>query len=416
MKLVACTLLLSSLLAACSGQSVSNCVRDSDCLTGESCQSGICTTASGSVSAFPTSLTFTSAAGSAASAQNVLLSYSGTGSIPYAVACNQGVTSTPANGTISSTSNAAISIAAPTESSAGNISAICELSSSADSTVQLQIQVSIVTTDNGNGGGSAGGFGGGFGGGSGGGFGGGFGGGSAGGFGGGSGGGSAGGSAGGSGGGSAGGSAGGSGGGSAGGSAGGSGGGAAGGSGGGSGDGTPTRANSCEQTTGSAINTTHGRLDGYVTYVSVENAASSCSNDSSHVHIEVTSGGKLYDVAVDIGTSSSDETYIYESDSIQMPDGAWSEGWHGSDGLTYTSLGLTASQFVGATPSARTSGLEAELANANHISIYCTGYSTDDGCHDVHYHSGGGNDGALVLNPLSATPHMIFSRFSTDSF
>ncbi len=264
----------------------------------------------------------------------------------------------------------------------------------------------------GSGGGSAGGSGGGSAGGSGGGSAGGSGGGSAGG----SGGGSAGGSAGGSGGGSAGGSGGGSAGGSGGGSAGGSGGGSAGGSGGGASDGNPTHASSCTPTTGSALSGSHGRLDGFVTYVSVENASSSCSNNPTHVHIEVTAGGKTYDVAVDVGTSSTDEVFQYVSNSIAMPDGAWSEGWHSGYSLTYTGLGLTSSQFTSESPSARTTDLEASLANANHISIFCVPYSSGNGCHYVHYYNGGGNDGAIVVDPLSATPQMMFFRFSTASF
>ena len=132
----------------------------------------------------------------------------------------------------------------------------------------------------------------------------------------------------------------------------------------------------------------------------------------------MTANGKTYDVAVDIGTSSTDEVYLYESDSLTVPDGAWSEGWHGSAGFTYESLGLTSGEFTPTTPAARISALEAELATANHISIFCTGYTPgDNGCHDVHYHSSsGGHDGAIVLNPLSATPHMMFFHFSSASF
>ena len=246
--------------------------------------------------------------------------------------------------------------------------------------------------------------------------GGGSGGGSAGGSGGGSAGGSGGGSAGGSGGGSAGGSGGGSAGGSGGGSAGGSGGGSAGGSGGGSGesDGPPTRTAACtplSQETGTEINTTHGRLDGTITYVVPLGGPSSCNGDSGHIHIQVSANGNIYDVAVDVGKTPGD-ALMYEAD-MALPDGAWSEGWH-DDALSYTALGLSASEFVSQVPATLAQTLEAELASVNHVSIFGTAYTGGNGCHDVHYHSG--QDGALVLEPLSATPHILFFRFSTDSF
>ena len=99
---------------------------------------------------------------------------------------------------------------------------------------------------------------------------------------------------------------------------------------------------------------------------------------------------------------------------MALPDGAWSEGWHGSDALSYRSLGLTASQFAAQDPSTLAQHLEAELASVNHISVFGTGYSSKNGCHDIHYYNG--NDGALVLEPLSPTPHVLFFRFATQSF
>ncbi len=273
------------------------------------------------------------------------------------------------------------------------------------------VQLTTSGAGGGSGGGSAGGSGGGSAGGSGGGSAGGSGGGSAGGSGGGSAGGSGGGSAGGSGGGSAGGSGGGSAGGSGGGS-GGSGGGSAGGS--GESDGPPTRTASCtplSQETGTAINTTHGRLDGTITYVVPLGGPSSCNGDNGHIHIQVSANGNIYDVAVDVGTSPGD-ALLYEAD-LALPDGAWSEGWH-DDALSYKSLGLSASEFVSQVPATLAQTLESELASVNHVSIFGTAYSGGNGCHDVHYHSG--QDGALVLEPLAATPHILFFRFSTDSF
>ncbi len=179
-------------------------------------------------------------------------------------------------------------------------------------------------------------------------------------------------------------------------------------------DGTPTRTSSCtptSQETGTAINTAHGRLDGFVTYVLPVNGSRSCNGDSGHIHVQVRANGSIYDVAVNVGSLPGDAA-LYEADMV-LPDGAWSEGWH-NDALSYKSLGLTSSQFTPQDPTALAQKLESELASANHISVFGTAYSSKNGCHDIHYYNG--NDGALVLQPLSATPHVLFFRFSNQSF
>jgi len=191
------------------------------------------------------------------------------------------------------------------------------------------------------------------------------------------------------------------------------------GSGTGTGTGTPAPRNaSCvptSQQSGTAVNTSHGRLDGTLVYVVGVGQDHQCNGDSSHVHLQVQVSGEVYDVAVDIGTAPSDEVGSLEQ-SMALPGGPWAEGWHGSDSLAYPSLGLHSSSFVTAAPSAMGSQVEAALTATSEISIYCTGYSQGNGCHDVHYKNGSGEDGAIVLNPNSATPQILFFRFQTQSF
>jgi hypothetical protein len=182
-------------------------------------------------------------------------------------------------------------------------------------------------------------------------------------------------------------------------------------------DGTPTYTSACtplSSQTGTAIDTSHGRLDGYLSFVVPIGGSSACNGDDSHVHLQITMDGNIYDVAVDTGRFSGD-VLLYET-NMPIPDGAWSEGWHGTDALTYTSLGIHSTQFTPEVPAALGTKLQAELAGVNHISVFGTGYAQGNGCHDVHYEDGNGNDGALVLEPLSATSHVIFFRFSTDTF
>jgi hypothetical protein len=58
--------------------------------------------------------------------------------------------------------------------------------------------------------------------------------------------------------------------------------------------------------------------------------------------------------------------------------------------------------------------VEAELANANHVSVYGTGYGTT-GMHDTHY-EGHMNDGMVVINPQSPASHILFFDFAGDTF
>ena len=183
-------------------------------------------------------------------------------------------------------------------------------------------------------------------------------------------------------------------------------------------DGTPTYTSDCtplEDETGTAIDTQHGRLDGTLAFVVPIDGDPTCNGDSSHLHLQVRVLGDIYDVAVNTGDFTGDVN-LYEAD-MPMPDGPWSEGWHGADDLTYTSLGVHSDLFTPQAPSELGAKIAAELDGKNHVSIFGTGYSPgNNGCHDIHYYSGNGQDGAIVIDPLSTPAHVLFFRFSDDGF
>jgi hypothetical protein len=208
---------------------------------------------------------------------------------------------------------------------------------------------------------------------------------------------------------------------------------------------TPT-----SQQTGTVVDTNHGRLDGTLVYVvppigdaddagyyedgfdgggngdggfhhgqdggfdaGPNGALRRCNGDSSHVHLQISVTGNVYDVAVDIG-AAGDEVGTYQ-EAIALPGGAWAEGWH-VDNLSYGSLALRATSFPLASPSANATLLESLLEGTTQISIFCTGYTEGNGCHDVHYQDGTTNDGAIVLDPLAVTPTVLFFRFVSQTF
>jgi hypothetical protein len=80
-----------------------------------------------------------------------------------------------------------------------------------------------------------------------------------------------------------------------------------------------------------------------------------------------------------------------------------------------TSLGVHATAFTQpATAAALAQKIESELTSANHIAIFATGYGPT-GAHDVH-RRGSSEDGAIVIDPLSPSAHLMLFRFTTDSF
>lgn len=173
---------------------------------------------------------------------------------------------------------------------------------------------------------------------------------------------------------------------------------------------TPT-----SQETGTLVNTKHGRLDGTLVYVLPTGGSSECNGDDSHVHLQVEVNNLVYDVAVDIG-ATGDEVGMFQ-ETLAVPGGAWAEGWHGADSLAYPTLGLKSTAFPTASPPDIANEVESLLQRTSKISIFCTGYTPqDNGCHDVHYEDGSGDDGAIVLDPMAPSSPVLFFRFEGQTF
>lgn len=180
-------------------------------------------------------------------------------------------------------------------------------------------------------------------------------------------------------------------------------------------DGPPAR-EACTSTFGTALSTTFGRLDGALVAI-VPAGHHGCSGDADHLHLQVKAGGAVYDIAVTMASTMSGsmpEVFLAEKDA-PLANGPWSEGWHAGDKFDYVhNLGLHAADFTATPAAALAAKIEQLLSTVNHISVYATGYGPGGG-HKVH-RNGGGQDGALVLEPTSATPHVLAFHFSTQSF
>jgi len=171
-------------------------------------------------------------------------------------------------------------------------------------------------------------------------------------------------------------------------------------------DGTPTRT-ACSDTLGMGLSPEHGRLDG--TLVSIVPATGAhCPSDPDHLHLQILMNGANYDIAVNL------DGFEGEIDA-PLPGIPFAEGWHPMN-LDYPKdLGLHSDALTVTTPAMIRARVEAQLVNANHISVFGTGYPGSDGAHLIH-RKATAHDGALVINPLAAKAHVIAFRFATDSF
>jgi hypothetical protein len=171
----------------------------------------------------------------------------------------------------------------------------------------------------------------------------------------------------------------------------------------------PAMRHPCTSRFGSALSLgSQGRLDGILVAV-VPPGDHACSGDAHHVHLQILMQGSVYDVAVNVSGVDFAQT------DASMVGGPWSEGWHAGSPLDYpTSLAVHSGDFVPVAEPALTQQVADALAHANHVSVFATKYSKS-GTHLVH-RNGRGNDGAIVLNPLSPRPHYLLFHFPNQTF
>lgn len=178
-------------------------------------------------------------------------------------------------------------------------------------------------------------------------------------------------------------------------------------------DGMPIRRPCLQTPTGSGLAASqYGRLDGFLVAV-VPLDYRGCQGDDDHLHLQVLVDGKIYDIAVNVGADVHSQTF---DRALFAP--AWSEGWHpdGSSDIfvEYTGLGLHSDTMPLPGTTALVQAMTADLAYANHISIYAIGYGPD-GAHLVH-RNGGGRDGLIVTHPLAGVAHARAFSFTDQSF
>jgi hypothetical protein len=183
-------------------------------------------------------------------------------------------------------------------------------------------------------------------------------------------------------------------------------------------DGTAMRL-PCTGSFGTALSAAYGRLDGYLVAIVPPGPSNPCHADSTHLHLQVQVSGAVYDVAVNVGTNDASNDVHTTTLDRALIGSAWSEGWHTDASVDYVTLGVHAAAIPLRTQAETVAAMMTDLATANHVSIYATGYSpVSSGAHLVHRSTSNrvGEDGLLVTHPLSPVAHARVFSFSTQTF
>jgi hypothetical protein len=185
-------------------------------------------------------------------------------------------------------------------------------------------------------------------------------------------------------------------------------------------DGPPNR-KPCTTSLGSGLTQAFGRIDGYLSAVIIPNQAT-CKPDNDHVYLQISMSNATYQMAVNVFSNQGDggvpsEVLYLEKALTALPDGAWQEGWHTGSSVTFdyvSNAGVHDTDFTATPLQTLAQTIADRLVNVNHISVFATGYGADGA--DLVHRNGSSHDGAIVTEPLSATPHALMFHFSNQSF
>lgn len=177
-------------------------------------------------------------------------------------------------------------------------------------------------------------------------------------------------------------------------------------------DGAPVR-QACTSSFGHGITSAYGRLDGQLISI-VAPGHRGCNGDSDHLHLQVEASGAAYDIAITVVDMNGGMVDYLALDRAPLGD-PFVEGWHSSATLDYPTIGAHATDFAATLKATLAADVSAELANANHVSVFASGYTDGSGAHKVH-RNGGGTDGALVIRPLSGLARVLLFHFGSQSF
>lgn len=162
---------------------------------------------------------------------------------------------------------------------------------------------------------------------------------------------------------------------------------------------------------GDELVTGFGRIDGTLVGIARPQDRSCAQSNATHVAIEIEMHGQNYVMQVNVQSDSGSPDVFFAEKKMAMPGDAWSEGWHGTDTLSYQDdLGAHSEDFTSYDNATLTQKIVDRLTIGKKISVYATAYGPNGG-HDVHKEYGYTTDGAIVIDPESAAAEVLMFRF-----
>jgi hypothetical protein len=172
------------------------------------------------------------------------------------------------------------------------------------------------------------------------------------------------------------------------------------------------KAEHCADTFGDGLTAAFARLDGTVLAVVGPTDTQCALPNDDHLVIQVTMGGEVYRMVVNV------ENVFYVETTAPLVGPAWSEGWHTGVALEYdATLGMHSDAFVFHTMAELVELVTDAIELGAPISVYAesSGGEYASSAHLVHRNNSK-PDGAIALDPLSASPRFLLFRFDNQSF
>jgi hypothetical protein len=175
----------------------------------------------------------------------------------------------------------------------------------------------------------------------------------------------------------------------------------------------------CASTFGSALTASFGRVDGTVLAIVPPGDMRCAQINSDHLVVQVSVNGAAYRMVVNVLSTGTDPNIRIRTLDAPLPAPAFAEGWHPSLSLDYaTDLSVHSDPtWTGHSLADATTLITDAITLGTPISIYATstGGTHADSTHLIHRHAAH-DDGAIVIDPTSATPHWLLFSFADQTF
>lgn len=175
----------------------------------------------------------------------------------------------------------------------------------------------------------------------------------------------------------------------------------------------------CASAFGSALTNAFGRIDGVVVAVVPPGDPGCALPNGDHVVVQVEFDGGVHRMVVNVESSFGDPRIRLREVTAPLPAPSFSIGWHPGLALDYpTMLGVhTDGGWEALTLREAAQRVYDRIEVGAPIAVYATssGGSFAASAHKIH-RNGSNADGALVLNPTSATPSWLLFHFANQRF